>query len=117
MTPISLSTMEGNRAAQKWCYNPTHHAKQKHIDVAYHFVREQCTEFKTMHVVPIETDKMLADCCTKSLPQPAFEKFIRIIQNIGDRSLRMTTLSHPPARQTTTHHTNAELQQLAAPQK
>ena len=46
-----------------------------------------------MDVVPIETDKMLGDLFTKSLPQPAFEKFIRIIMNLGDRSLRMSTSS------------------------
>jgi hypothetical protein len=91
---------EDNRAAQKWCYNPVHHAKQKHIDVSYHFVREQCVEFKTLEVIPIETDKMLADVCTKSLPQTAFEKFMRVIMNLSDRSLRAKTSTPRPESQT-----------------
>ena len=100
--------MEDNRAAQKWCYNPIHHAKQKHIDVSYHFVREQCAEFRTMDVVPIEFDKMLADVFTKSLPQPAFEKFIRIIMNIGDRSLRTSTSSRTEQSTEATARTHSQ---------
>ena len=100
--------MEDNRAAQKWCYNPIHHAKQKHIDVSYHFVREQCAEFRTMDVVPIETDKMLADVFTKSLPQPAFEKFIRIIMNLGDRSLRTSTSSRTEQSTEATARTHSQ---------
>ena len=89
MPPTEI--MEDNRAAQKWCYNPLNHAKQKHIDVAYHFVREQCTEFNALKVAPIDTDSMLADIGTKALPEPRFQRLIRKIMNISDRSLRSPT--------------------------
>ena len=67
------------------------HAKQKHIDVAYHFVREQCTEFNALKVTPIDTDSILADIGTKALPEPRFQRLIRKIMNISDRSLRSPT--------------------------
>ena len=51
----TTTLFEDNSAAQKWCYNPLNHAKQKHIDIAYHFVREQCTQFLNLNVVPIGT--------------------------------------------------------------
>ena len=34
-----------NKAAEKWCFNPINHAKQKPIDAAYHFIRKQCVEY------------------------------------------------------------------------
>ena len=85
-----------NKAAERWCYNPQNHAKQKHIDIAYHFVREQVVEFKTISVVPIASADNIADIGTKPLPFPTFEKLIRIIMNLGDRSLRA------PSRSTST---------------
>ena len=97
MPPTEI--MEDNRAAQKWCYNPLNHLKQKHIDVAYHFVREQCTEFQALKGSPIDTDSMLADIGTKALPMPRFEKLLRTIMNVTDLSLRSNsptpTLSCP----------------------
>ena len=80
---------EDNEACKKWCENPEHHAKQKHIDVAYHFVREQQTEFKTLRVEKIDGTENPADLGTKPLPAPAFEKHLRMMMNLGDRSLRM----------------------------
>ena len=67
---------------------PLNHAKQKHIDVAYHFVREQCTEFNALKVTPMDTDSMLADIGTKALPEPRYQRLIRSIMNIKDPSLR-----------------------------
>ena len=66
------------------------HAKQKHIDVAFHFVREQQTEFETLVVQTIAGTENPADLGTKPLPQPAFERFLSHMINLGDRSLRTT---------------------------
>jgi hypothetical protein len=88
ITPI----MEDNTAASKWCYNPVNHVKQKHIDIAYHFVREQVTEFRTLIIKPVPTVDQLADLATKALPAPRFEYLVRKVLNIApDRSLRSTT--------------------------
>ena len=89
-----------NKAAEKWCFNPINHAKQKHIDVAYHFIREQCVEYKNVIVVPIASAENVADIGTKPLPFPAFEKLLRQIMNLKDRSLRCPTTSTMRSGQT-----------------
>ena len=78
---------EDNAACQKWCENPINHAKQKHIDVAYHFVREQQTEFRNLLVSWIDGTENPADLGTKPLAAPAFEKHYRFMMNLGDHSL------------------------------
>ena len=90
-TPI----YEDNAAALKWCENPVHHAKQKHIDVAHHFVREQVVEFKTIKVLPIESVNNISDIGTKPLAQPTFERLLRIVMNLGNRSLRTPATTYP----------------------
>ncbi|KAI1007401.1 Retrovirus-related Pol polyprotein from transposon TNT 1-94 [Podosphaera aphanis] len=47
----------------------TNSAKTKHIDIAYHYVRE-CVDNKVMNVKYIPTDRMLADILTKPLTHP-----------------------------------------------
>ena len=84
---------EDNTAALNWCYNPANHAKQKHIPVACHFVREQVSQFETFNVVPISTDMQLADMFTKCLPAPRLRFLIDTV-----RGLHPT----PVARPTTT---------------
>ena len=78
---------EDNEACRKWCENPINHAKQKHIDVAFHFVREQQTEFKNLKVCWIDGTENPADLGTKPLAAPAFEKHYRFMMNLGDHSL------------------------------
>jgi hypothetical protein len=91
------SIMEDNTAASKWCYNPVNHAKQKHIDIAYHFVREQIAEFGTLTIVAVPTVEQIADLATKALPAPRFEYLVRKAFNIStDRSLRMTIPTELP---------------------
>jgi hypothetical protein len=51
--------------------NPEHHAKTKHIDIQYHFVREKIQEgFLDLSYIP--TKEQLADILTKALNAPTF---------------------------------------------
>jgi hypothetical protein len=86
---------EDNTAARKWCSNPVNHAKQKHIDVAHHFIREQVAEFGNIVVRPIESALNISDLATKSLAGPHFEILLRKIMNLGDLPLRPTTSPTP----------------------
>ena len=90
---------EDNVACKHWCENPINHAKQKHIAVAYHYVREQQTEFKTLYVDKIAGTDNIADTGTKPLPLPAFEKHLRSMMNLGDHSLRRQTDPTPSKAQ------------------
>jgi hypothetical protein len=56
--------------------NPEHHAKTKHIDIQYHFIREHVTN-DTIQLSHISTKEQLADVLTKALSGPTFKYLVR----------------------------------------
>ena len=65
---------EDNQGAIELSRNPRFHKRTKHIDVAYHFVREKVND-KSIKVSYCPTDQMLADIMMKRLPRQTFQKF------------------------------------------
>ena len=64
--------MEDNQGDIALGKNPVNHARTKHIDIRYHYVREAVED----HVIDLEycpTKKMIADLLTKPLPKTQFE--------------------------------------------
>ena len=60
-----------NQGASELAKNAEFHARTKHIDIQYHFIREHVENGKiTLDYCP--TTEMTADICTKPLPQPVF---------------------------------------------
>ena len=55
--------------------NPVGHARTKHIDIRYHFVREGVQDGAII-LKYVATDEMIADILTKPLPKHPFEKLV-----------------------------------------
>ena len=54
--------------------NPLGYSKSKHIDIQYHFVREQLA-WDIIFLSYIPTNNMAADGLTKALPKNLFQMF------------------------------------------
>ena len=76
-TQLCATTLfEDNQSAIALAKNPIHHARSKHIDIQYHFIREKI-ESKEIEISYISTDEMIADALTKPLACPKFAKSIK----------------------------------------
>ena len=61
-----------SQSAIQLAKNPVFHAKTKHVDVKYHFIRE-LIEDKQLQLVKVHTTENPADLLTKGLPKASFE--------------------------------------------
>lgn len=68
--PTLLSDNNGCIAISK---NPAHHSRTKHIDIRYHYIRDQIL-LQEVNLKYLSTDEMAADMFTKPLTQVKFEK-------------------------------------------
>lgn len=64
---------EDNNGCISIANNPTSHKRSKHIDIKYHFSREQ-VENNVIKMIYVSTGNQLADILTKSLPSVRFSK-------------------------------------------
>jgi hypothetical protein len=72
---VICSDNQGSIALSK---NPEHHRRTKHIDVQYHFVREQVAG-KTVVFKFVPSIEMAADVLTKALPNPRHRLVIKVL--------------------------------------
>lgn len=72
--PRSPSLWCDNLGATYLCANPIFHRRMKHVEVDYHFVREQVSK-GLLDVRSISTNDQVADIMTKPLPYPLFNRF------------------------------------------
>ena len=68
----SITIMEDSQGAILMTKNPVGDKAMKHIEIRYHFVREQA-EKATLLLKYCNTKEMLADLLTKSLNRGQFE--------------------------------------------
>lgn len=62
-----------NKSAISLAKNPVSHSRRKHINIKYHFIREQVNH-KIVELVHCMTEENLADIFTKPLKPDVFHK-------------------------------------------
>ncbi|GJY74041.1 retrovirus-related pol polyprotein from transposon TNT 1-94 [Tanacetum coccineum] len=72
----SMSTAEAEYAAIAISCNPVQHSRTKHIDVRYHFIKEQ-VEKGIVELFFVGTEYQLADLFTKFLLEDRFKYLVR----------------------------------------
>jgi hypothetical protein len=65
-----------NQGSIALAHNPDHHARTKHIDIQYHFIRQHVAT-KTIALTFTGTEDMVADIFTKPLENVAYERGAR----------------------------------------
>jgi transposase InsO family protein len=68
ISPSPTTLFCDNQAAIKLATEDNFHARTKHIDIRYHFIRQVITD-NTLTLIYCPTDDMTADILTKSLPK------------------------------------------------
>ena len=85
------------KAARLWCdnlgatylsANPVFHARTKHIEIDFHFVRERIAQ-GLLQVRFVSTGDQVADGFTKALPVKKFEDFKRNLNLLNKDELRL----------------------------
>ncbi|GJY20375.1 retrovirus-related pol polyprotein from transposon TNT 1-94 [Tanacetum coccineum] len=77
-----------NKSAIALCCNNVQHSRAKHIDVRYHFIKEQ-VENRILELYFVRTEYQLAGIFTKPLPR---QRFNFLIEKLGMRSMSLETL-------------------------
>ncbi|GKE32898.1 retrovirus-related pol polyprotein from transposon TNT 1-94 [Tanacetum coccineum] len=77
-----------NKSAIALCCNNVQHSRAKHIDVRYHFIKEQ-VENGIVELYFVRNEYQLVDIFTKPLPR---ERFNFLIEKLGIRSMSPETL-------------------------
>ncbi|GKA79459.1 hypothetical protein Tco_0786055 [Tanacetum coccineum] len=72
-----------NKSAITLCCNNVQHSRAKHIDVRYHFIKEQ-VENGIVELYFVQMEYQLADIFTKPLPR---KRFNFLIEKLGMRSM------------------------------
>ncbi|GKE67699.1 hypothetical protein Tco_1521860 [Tanacetum coccineum] len=79
-----------NKSAIALCCNNVQHSRSKHIDVRYHFIKEQVKN-KVVELHFVRTEYQLADIFTKALPR---ERFNFLIEKLEMLSMSPETLKN-----------------------
>jgi hypothetical protein len=77
-TQPTTTIHEDNQGCLALVKNPVQHHRTKHIDVKYHFIREQI-EQGSFQVIYCQTDEMKADILTKGIAGPQFKKLRNLL--------------------------------------
>nr|GEW77868.1 copia protein [Tanacetum cinerariifolium] len=77
-----------NKRVISLCCNNVQHSRSKHIDVRYHFIKQQ-VENGVVELYFVRIEYQLADIFTKALPR---DRFVFLINKLGMKSMSPETL-------------------------
>nr|GEX70191.1 retrotransposon protein, putative, unclassified [Tanacetum cinerariifolium] len=75
-----------NHSAIALCCNNVQHSRSKHIDIRYHFIREQ-VENGVVELYFVMADYQLANIYTKALPRERFEFLLPRLDKMADENV------------------------------
>ncbi|XP_031262136.1 secreted RxLR effector protein 161-like [Pistacia vera] len=75
---VSLSITEADQSAIHLSKNPVYHERMKHVDVKYHFVRDQISK-GTVNLLKIPTEENPSDMGTKVVIAVKFKHYLNIL--------------------------------------
>nr|GEV89394.1 retrovirus-related Pol polyprotein from transposon TNT 1-94 [Tanacetum cinerariifolium] len=87
---LSIPLYYDNKSEIALCYNNVQHSRAKHIDVRYHFIKEQ-VENRIVGLYFVRTKYQLADIFTKPLLR---ERFSFLIEELSMRSMSLEMLKY-----------------------
>ena len=118
--PESITVYGDNQGAIDLSHNPEHHKQTKHIDIRYHWLREQIARGHVNYQW-LPTGAMAADGLTKPLTPDKFTNFIKLIglerwpkSAISTAPLAISS-AESPAELTTNSATSATTTSTRAP--
>jgi hypothetical protein len=76
--PGALTVSCDNQGALALAKDNKYHARTKHIDLRYHFIREAVEDGK-IKIKYIPTEENVSDIFTKPLPKPKFQRFVDLL--------------------------------------
>ena len=79
---VSLETdkiklFEDNRGCEKWTRTQSEPSRTKHIDIAFHHIKDW-VKLGKLEIVPVPADLQLADAMTRALPRHRHEYVSKI---------------------------------------
>jgi hypothetical protein len=86
--PEATAIRVDNKSAIELAKNPVHHERSKHIDVRFHFIREQVKE-GSVRMSHVASRDQMADIFTKPLPTALFENYKMMIGMKDGRHLSL----------------------------
>ena len=73
----TMTVLCDNQAAIKFSKHPVQSDRSKHIDIHYHFVREQ-VQLNALDIQYVATSEMIADMLTKPLTSNLLQRFCKL---------------------------------------
>ena len=75
---LPITILEDNQSCMALAANPIHHARIKHIDIKYHFIRDHIDK-EDINIAYCPTKEMVADVLMKPLARLIFEDHVKVL--------------------------------------